>query len=831
MRIITLLLLLFTLATGAQTPVTGVAKDSESGDLLPFATIVYQNGKTTIADVDGKFVLDRSNLHEIFTVTYTGYEPRSIKITPGRIFYSVALAPHTEQLQTVTISAVNPANEIIGKAIRRKIINDPQRKLESFRYKSYERLIVTANPDSISGELDSIYAYEKAGKRFDKIDSTGYKFRRTIEKRHLYQTEKVSEFKFNREQGLKEEVLGTRMAGFKQPLYEIIGLSLQSWNVYSDNIDIIETKYAGPLADDAFREYRYKILDTVSIDGRKAYMIYFTPKKEKKKKKMEGILYIDSANFGIAKAVFRVRNVLDVTSTHFFAYEPEKELWFPDRKTLKIVKGNNKDDIKILGETIKFDAEDSSKRRREREPSDYVYLYSESANFEKEFDIPLRIRRAAVAIDIKKEAIDRPESYWNTFRPDTLDVRSMTTYIAMDSIVAAENWEQRILFGKKIVNGYLPVGPFDINLRQIISYNNYEGFRPGLGLVTNDKFAETFRLSGYGAYGTKDGQFKYSLGAAVRIGNFSNSWIGASYTDDVKEIASTSFATDKKPFKIYDPRPFNISTFYNYQDYRIYLETRILPKTESMWQLARSRIDPKFSYLFNPFGQSYSLFYLTTATALIQWNPFSDYMQTPTGRVEVEKRFPKFAFQYTQSVSDVLDSDFTFGKLDFRAEYERNYLNGQKTSAMIQTGVAVGNAPITHLYSTSPNNLDKDGVLERITFAGKNSFETMYFNEFFSSQYVTAQVKHGIRKFTIFGSLKLSPVLVTRAAWGNMRDKSEHIGIEYKTLEKGYYESGIELNEIFKGLGLTAFYRYGPYHIETLDRNISVKISFVLNLF
>jgi hypothetical protein len=205
-------------------------------------------------------------------------------------------------------------------------------------------------------------------------------------------------------------------------------------------------------------------------------------------------------------------------------------------------------------------------------------------------------------------------------------------------------------------------------------------------------------------------------------------------------------------------------------------------------------------------------------------------MQTPTGRVEVEKRFPKFAFQYTQSVSNVLDSDFTFGKFDFRAEYEKNYLDGQKTSAMIQTGVAVGNAPLTHLYSTSPNNLDKDGVIERITFAGKNSFETMYFNEFFSSHYITAQVKHGIKRFTILGSLKLSPVLVTRAAWGNMRDKSEHIGVAYNTLEKGYYESGIELNEIFKGLGLTAFYRYGPYHIDTFDRNISIKVSFVLNL-
>jgi hypothetical protein len=35
-------------------------------------------------------------------------------------------------------------------------------------------------------------------------------------------------------------------------------------------------------------------------------------------------------------------------------------------------------------------------------------------------------------------------------------------------------------------------------------------------------------------------------------------------------------------------------------------------------------------------------------------------------------------------------------------------------------------------------------------------------------------------------------------------------GVDYKTLNEGYFESGIELNQIFKGLGLTAFYRYGP---------------------
>jgi hypothetical protein len=827
MRIFTLFFLLFTVAASAQNAITVTVKDAENNTALPFATITSK-GKNLITDVDGKLVIEYHS--DTFTVSYTGYHSQKVVVKPEAHFYTVKLKSNPEQLQELVINGVNPATEIIGRAIRRKAINDPQRKLQSFRYKTYDKLVVTANPDSINGKLDSIYAYEKIGKRFLKLDSTSFKFKKIIDQQHLYQTEKVSEFKFIKGQSLKETVLATRMAGFKQPLYEFIGLKLQSYSVYTDKIDLFNTKYAGPLSNDAWEDYNYKILDTVTINNRNTYMIYFIPKR-RVKRKLNGILYIDAQNYGVAQAVFRVRNVIDITSTHYFTYEKDLELWFPDRKVLKIVKGNNKEDLKILGETIKFDAVDKHNPNRKKEPSDFVYLYSEAANFDKEFNIPLSIRRGFVAIEIQKKAISRPEEYWNQFRIDTMDTRSMKTYMALDSLVAKSNWEQRIILGKRIINGYLPVGMFDVDLQKIIKYNNYEGFRVGLGGITNDKFAKTFRLSGYGAYGTKDGQFKYSLGAAVRVGDFSNSWIGGSYTDDIQEIASTSFATDKRVFKIYDPRPINLSTFYNHQSWNGYIETKILPKTESMWQLTRSRIDPKFNYLYNPDGHPYTIFNLTTASVSIQWNPFSDFMQTPEGRIEVEKRFPKFAFQYTQAFNGILGSDFGFGKIDFRAEYEKKYLNGQIGTALLQTGLAVGNTPLTHLYSTSPNNLDKDGVIQRITLAGKNSFETMYFNEFFSSRYVMVQLKHGLAKFTIFRSLKLSPMVVTRFAWGNLDNKSDHMGIQYKTLEKGYYESGLEFNEIFKGFGISTFCRYGPYHLPVFDRNISVKFTFVLNLF
>jgi Family of unknown function (DUF5686) len=828
MKLHILSFLLFTTFAFAQTAITISVKDEDNKGPLPFSTVTT-NDVNYVTDIDGKVTLQ--NPGTIFTVSYTGYTPAKTYVKDGVRFYTVSIKQKTEQLNEVVITSTNKAKEIISEAIRRKPFSDPQRRLESFQYKTYDRLIVTANPDSISGKLDSVFVYEKTGRKLEKVDSAGFKFKKIIDRQHLYQTEKISEFKYTKTQGFKENVLATRMAGFKNPLYELIGLKLQSYSVYTENIDLFEVKYAGPLADDGLKEYNYKILDTVTINGRSAYMIYFDA-KNRVKRKLRGILYIDRNNYGVAKVILRVNNVLDITSTHYFEYEKDYDLWFPDRKTLNITKGNNKEDVKIMGETIKFDAVDDGDTKRKKETSDYVYLYSESTNFEKEFNIPITIRRTAVAIEIKPDAIGRPEEYWNKFRPDTLDTRSRETYVVLDSIVKKQNLEQRIKLGRNVVSGYVPLGPVDIDMRQVFKYNNYEGIRLGVGGITNAKLAETFRLSGYGAYGTKDGQFKYSLGGALRLGKFSNSWVGGSFSDDIKEIGSTSFATDKRVFKIYDPRPINISTFYNYQTWQAYIETKIIPKTESMWQLTRSRIDPKFNYIYAYNGsQPYTLFDLTMASVSIQWNPFSDFMQTPDGRIEIEKRYPKFAFQYAQAVSGIWGSDFNFGKLDFRAEFEKKYLNGQIGTALIQTGLAIGDVPLTHLYSTSPNNLDKDGVLGRITLGGKNSFETMYFNEFFSSRYVTAQIKHGFTRFTIYKSIKLSPMLVTRFAWGNLNHKEEHLGLEYKTLEKGYYESGFEFNEIFKGLGFTAFYRYGPYQLPQFDRNISIKLSFVLNLF
>ena len=829
MKLFCFLMLFFTLTLQAQFQINGIVNDPNNKP-LPFATITTSENTHAVTDVDGKFTLTSKLKITSFTVSYIGFESRTIVTSDQKKFYPVILNLKTDALQEVVVTNENPALAIIRKVIASKNTNNPQKKLKSFEYKTYNKLIVTANPDSIDGRIHSSATYKDLKKAKINIDSSDYKFKEIISKQHLFQTEKVSQYQFGNN-NLKETILGTKMAGFKQPVYEIIAFNLQSISVYDSKYELFETKYNNPIASDAIKDYNYKLLDTVSIKGRDAYMIYFKNKKKRKASGLEGVLYIDQENFAIAKAVMRIKNVLDISGIHEFDYVAEEKIWFPSHTTFKIVKGKNDDDIKILGGTIQFDGDaEEPFETRKKAASDFTYLLSESNNFDIHYNTASIIKNPALYMDINEDAHKKPETFWNQYRKDSLDLKGQKTYLLLDSISVKKRVESRLRFGRKVINGYLPVGPIDFDLKKLISYNNYEGFRLGLGGITNDAFSKSFRIEGYSAYGTKDGTFKYSLGAGIQLGKTTNTWLNAYYTDDVREIASTVFAVDKRVFKIYDPRPINISTFYNYVSWKANIQSRFIPKTEGIFELSRTYVEPKFDYIFNLNDKSYSSYMMTTAMVSLVWAPFSDFMQTPTGRTESDKRFPRFTFQYTQSLPDVLDNDFSFSKIDFKAEYEKNYLNRQKTSLLLQGGLGIGDIPLTHLYNTAPNNLTKETITQRITFSGRNSFETMYFNEFFSSQYALFQIKHGFDRISLFKKVRPSLVLVTRMAWGNMKNPQQHIGPVYKTLDKGYFESGIELNKIYKGFGLSGFYRYGPNQLLRVEDNIAVKISYVLDL-
>lgn len=814
----------FTVSSLAQTKIKGQVIDFDNAVPIAFASITY-NKSTINADWEGKFSLTIEDLKSPVKINYKGYHEKIVYASNSTTHVTIKLIYDINSKKKEIFSDIK-VNNIIKKVIENKKNNDPTKALSSFEYKNYESLQVTANPDSISNTIDTLIKKRWLRKPQMKLDSTNYKFKKVVEKQHLYQTEKVNLIQFANKK-IKETILATRMAGFEQPLYEYLGLKLVSYSVYENPFEILEIPVQNPISNYGRRLYSYKLIDTVSIQGRKAYRIYFQPKKLNANK-LRGLLYIDAETFAISKAYYRIYGFVNINATYTFNYLSEYGIWFPEKRSFKVLKGNNYDDINLLGGTIKFSSSIDDKARKNA--TDQAYLHIESKPYDININQPVSISKPRVKIEVPSSSLKKPSNYWNTFTKDTLDNRKIKTYTTIDSLSLSERIEHKIFLGRKIINGYFPVSIIDIDLRSIIKYNNFEGFRFGIGGITNNKLSAKYKIAFYGAYGLKDEKTKFGITPSYLVHEKSETWISASYSDDINEIAQTNFATDTRRFKIYDPRPFNITTFYNNKLSSIFVESKFLPKTSSYFALSQSQITPLFDYTFINNGKTYSNYNITSFQIGFQWNPFSDFMQTPIGKIEIDKRHPKFSIQYTKTLPKIVDNDFDFSKIDFKTYYELPYLSGQKSTLLFQAGIAIGDVPITHLYSIQPNNLNRDAILQRITFAGKNSFETMYFNEFFSTKYASLQLKHTFNKIRLGYKINPEITLVTRMAFGSNNKNNQHLGISYKTMERGYFESGVECNKLFKGFGLVAFYRYGPYQLARFDDNIAIKISYSLNL-
>lgn len=385
-------------------------------------------------------------------------------------------------------------------------------------------------------------------------------------------------------------------------------------------------------------------------------------------------------------------------------------------------------------------------------------------------------------------------------------------------------------FIKELGNGYLPTKYFNLDLRYLIKYNQYEGLRTGIGGITNTNFSKKYRINSYVVYGFRDHRFKYSIGGGFRLAEKTNTWLNFSYTDDLQETGSTNFLTDKRFFQFFEPRLLNIDLFHKHITKSINIEHQLMPHLLTETQLAISKIDPTYSYSFDFDGNSFENFDLSIAKVALQWSPFSTYQSSQEGFKETKEGFPKFTLQYTKSFKDVFESDFEFSKLDFRTIHQIGTENNGLSEITLVSGITNGNTPLTHLYHAYPNNINKETILQRFSVAGLNSFETMFFNEFFSDRFATLQLKHYLKPFNISERYKPQLVLITRYAIGDIKTPERHQNVTFGSLKKGYTESGFEINKLLFGFGLSFTYRYGAYHLPEIGDNVAFKFTFNVTL-
>jgi hypothetical protein len=381
-------------------------------------------------------------------------------------------------------------------------------------------------------------------------------------------------------------------------------------------------------------------------------------------------------------------------------------------------------------------------------------------------------------------------------------------------------------FVRQLGNGFFPTKYINVDLKYLVKYNQYEGLRTGLGGVTNDRFSEKYRINSYVVYGFRDHRFKYKIGGSFRINESTDTWINLSYTDDLQETGSSTFLTDKRFFSFFEPRLLNIDLFHKHITKAISVEHKFSENLLSELEFATSKIDPTYDYTFNLDDTPFRTFDITSAKLALQWNPFNSSIINKKGVSEEKEGYPKFTLQLSQSFKNNITGDFNFFKTDFRTIHRFIHNKTSYTEATVTTGLAAGNTPLTHLYHAYPNNITKETILQRFSVAGINSFETMFFNEFFSDRFATLQLKHYIKPFKITERYRPQLVLISRMAIGNMQNIERHQNVEFGTLSKGYSEVGFEINRLISAFGLSFAYRYGGYHLPSLADNIAAKFTF-----
>ncbi len=106
-------------------------------------------------------------------------------------------------------------------------------------------------------------------------------------------------------------------------------------------------------------------------------------------------------------------------------------------------------------------------------------------------------------------------------------------------------------------------------------------------------------------------------------------------------------------------------------------------------------------------------------------------------------------------------------------------------------------------------------------------------NEFLSNRYAFLFYAHNFGKL-LWRPKKFSPefVVATNIGFGDLDHSEYHKGVSFKTMEKGYFESGLLINNLLNmsgiyTIGLGAFYRYGAYNLPDMADNFAYKVTLV----
>jgi hypothetical protein len=793
----------FTVASFAQSfSLSGTVYDSDTKQTLAFVNIVANNSRIgTATDIDGLFTIKSSEEIKFVRLTYVGYIAQIVYIENDKKQLNVYLEKASVELgEVIIVAGENPAHRIIRNVIENRDRNNPE-KLGSFAYTSYDKMIFTIDTLSISDSINSV------------TDSSEIKLRQFIEDKDFFMLETVSERKFLAPDRVHEKIIASKVSGFRDPVFIFLSSQLQSSSFYKEMISIAGKNYINPISKGSTRKYYFQLEDTTyTATDDTVFIISYRQALNTNFDGLKGVLSINTKHWAIQNVIAepsRDEDGMTVRIQQKYAFI-EDSLWFPEQLNTDIIFNNVKiNDLAPVGKGKSYIRD--------------IVLNPELVR--RQFN--------QISIEVDPKAGNRPEGFWFDYRGDSLSSREIQTYHYIDSLGRANNFDRMAGTVKSLLSNRLPLGYFDIDLTKIARYSAYEGFYLGMGLLTCNKLSRTFDAGAYWGYGFNDEKSKYGGNFGLTIDKYRELKLNLVYFNDLTETGGV---------KYFDHN----NGLLNPDNWRNFLIVQMNP-TQRMQGAVSFRalrwftfntgltIDHKEStngYEFEQVGTDGNQstfsgdFRFSEVNAGFRFALKEKFLQMPDTRISMGTNFPIIWFNYTRGIDGFLEGEYTYNKFDVKIKKSFVFKYFGTSNFDVRAGFVDRPIPNSNLYNGR-------GAYRVFANYAPSSFGTMRMNEFLSDRFVYLFYTHDFGKLLWRGN-RFSPELVfaTNIGFGWLQHPEYHKNIFFSTMGQGYYESGIQINNLLNifgiySVGTAVYYRYGYYHLPNTSDNFAYKITFI----
>ncbi|MBQ6771651.1 MAG: carboxypeptidase-like regulatory domain-containing protein [Bacteroidales bacterium] len=779
----------------------GKITDGQNRQPIAFVNVVVNDGSTGgMSDINGKYEI--SSLEPIRKVKFSclGFETKEIDIQPEKRKYDVVLNPITFKLREVTVEAgVNPAHRIIDSLVAHRKANNPN-SLGSYRYKIYDQMVITIDS---SGFGNAMSQTEKGNdlRIFDSI----------LKKSDLMVMETASEVLFKAPDSKLQNVLGTKVAGMKDPAFIYLVNSMQSISFYDETINIAGTEYVNPISRGSIRHYSFSLESASPIgQGDSLYVISFHPRQGSTFNGLRGTMTVNSDGWALqgVKASPNEQDGMFNASIQQL-YQKIEHQWFPKQLNTN---------LKFPGVTADIDGQ--------RFPMIAIgksYLTDIEINPEisqKQF--------SDIEINVFPEAGYRDESFWNAHRIDSLTERIRATYILVDSLTQGSAILDRTmnLTNKLLNEAAIPIGPVNLDIGRIIHYSVSRGLGFGLGLGTNNRLSRHVRLNGFVSYWPKrdyidfGGGFQWSINPQrqmqleLKVAQESDALGGFNGLQENNALLSES----NYKYTFYENmyvRKNQAETSFSSRFARHF-------KGFVGFSMSHKRYNERFS--LSP-SDSLAEAIFAIAEVKLRFAYKERFLSQPDGIRSLGTLYPIVWLSYQHSFPGILGSSFEYDRIKFEATQHiyTPYLG--VATIVLQAGYASATCPVMEAF-------DILGTYVPFGLYAPGSFGTMRFDEFFCDRFVALYLSHnfsGMLWKTSSRWFKPELTIATNLGLGDMKRAESHPDKNFQTMEKGYFESGFVIKGLlstpYAQIGAGLFYRYGPYSLPSVWENFAWKWS------